>query len=143
MRAPSTQLPVGDAPATVGARQSHVKPKLPFPDSSFDVVTCVVSFDYLTRPREVMREVSRVLRPGGRVILSQSNRCFYTKAVKAWTDDMSDGAHLRVLSNYIHFADGAFGPITALDISPQGPGTNDPMYIVTAAKREVNEKTEV
>lgn len=113
----------------------NVKPKLPFPDSSFDAVTCVVSFDYLTRPREVMREVSRVLRPGGRLILSQSNRCFYTKAVKAWTDDMSDGAHLRVLSNYIHFGDGAFGPITALDISPKGPGTNDPMYIVTAAKK--------
>ena len=28
-------------------------PKLPYPDGSFDVVTCVVSFDYLTRPLEV------------------------------------------------------------------------------------------
>ena len=51
------------------------KPVLPFPDKSFDVVTCVVSFDYLTKPKQVMAEVARVLRPNGKVILSQSNRC--------------------------------------------------------------------
>ena len=28
-----------------------------YDDASFDVVTCVVSFDYLTKPLEVMREV--------------------------------------------------------------------------------------
>ncbi len=33
-------------------------PKLPFPDESFDVVTCVVSVDYLTRPLEVFKEAS-------------------------------------------------------------------------------------
>ena len=66
----------------------NVKPVLPFADKSFDVVTCVVSFDYLTKPREVMKEIARVLRPGGKVILSQSNRCFYTKAVGVWTADM-------------------------------------------------------
>jgi SAM-dependent methyltransferase len=38
-----------------------------------------VSVDYLTRPREVFREVARVLRPGGRFVLSQSNRLFYSK----------------------------------------------------------------
>jgi SAM-dependent methyltransferase len=93
-----------------------------------------VSFDYLTRPREVMREIARVLRPGGKLILSQSNRCFYTKAVGAWTRDMSDPAHLRVLSTYIHFADSKLGTPRVLDISPRGSGTNDPMYIVEAVK---------
>ena len=111
----------------------NTKPVLPFPDKSFDVVTCVVSFDYLTQPKEVMKEVTRVLRPNGKVILSQSNRCFYTKAVGVWTADMSDRAHLRVLSTYMHFTPG-LGTPKALDISAQGPGTNDPMYIVEAKR---------
>ena len=97
------------------------------------MVTCVVSFDYLTKPREVMAEVARVLRPGGRVVLSQSNRCFFTKAVGVWTADMSDAAHLRVLGTYVHFA-GGLGPPRAFDISPKGPGANDPMYIVSATR---------
>ena len=99
--------------------------KFPFRDNSFDAVTCVVSFDYLTKPLEVMKEIQRVLRPGGSVILSQSNRCFFTKAVAVWTSDMRDASHLQVLGNYIHFA-GGFDEPCALDISPRGPGTNDP-----------------
>ena len=31
----------------------NVDPKFPFEDSSFDVVTCVVSVDYLNKPLEV------------------------------------------------------------------------------------------
>ena len=112
----------------------NAKPKLPFADKSFDVVTCVVSFDYLTKPLEVMREVSRVLRPGGRVILSQSNRCFFSKAVGVWTRDMSDLAHLRVLGTYIHFAGGLEEP-RAFDITPKGDGVHDPMFIVSATKK--------
>lgn len=111
----------------------NAAPKLPFPDRSFDAVTCVVSFDYLTRPLEVMREVQRVLRPGGSLILSQSNRCFYSKAVGAWTADMSDAAHLRYLGNVVHFA-GGFDAPRAIDISPAGHGTNDPIFIVTAKR---------
>jgi hypothetical protein len=56
-------------------------PKLPYPDNSFDAVTCVVSIDYLIQPVQVLREVHRVLRPGGKVIVSQSNRCFPSKAI--------------------------------------------------------------
>jgi SAM-dependent methyltransferase len=80
-----------------------------------------------------MREVARVLRPGGRLILSQSNRFFFTKAVRIWTADPTDQAHLRVLGNYIHFA-GGFGQPQAVDISPRGAGTNDPMFIVEAKR---------
>eukprot|EP00316_Scyphosphaera_apsteinii_P004775 CAMPEP_0119317304 /NCGR_PEP_ID=MMETSP1333-20130426/42700_1 /TAXON_ID=418940 /ORGANISM="Scyphosphaera apsteinii, Strain RCC1455" /LENGTH=280 /DNA_ID=CAMNT_0007323203 /DNA_START=224 /DNA_END=1066 /DNA_ORIENTATION=- len=111
----------------------NVKPALPFKDKSFDVITCVVSFDYLVQPLQVIREVARVLRPGGKVILSQSNRCFYTKAVGIWTRNMSDAAHLRVLATYIHFAD-SFDTPKVIDITPKGPGINDPMYIVQAQK---------
>jgi hypothetical protein len=113
-------------------------PKLPYPDGSFDVVTCVVSFDYLTRPLEVMQEIARVLRPGGKVILSQSNRCFFTKAVGVWTQDMSDEAHLRYLRTVVHFA-GGLGDARVFDITPKpkglmSPGLNDPMFVVEATK---------
>tara|TARA_B100000795_G_scaffold238582_1_gene199798 strand:- start:8 stop:244 length:237 start_codon:yes stop_codon:yes gene_type:complete len=77
--------------------------------------------------------VARVLRPGGKLILSQSNRCFFTKAVGVWTADMSDSAHLRLLGTYIHFEPKMSEP-SAFDISPKGPGTNDPMYIVEATR---------
>ena len=59
-------------------------PTLPYEEASFDVVTCVVSIDYMTNPRSVMEEVCRVLKPGGRAIMSISNRCFPTKAVAIW-----------------------------------------------------------
>jgi hypothetical protein len=42
---------------------------LPFSSESFDVVLLQLSIDYLTAPIEVMKEVSRVLRPGGEVII--------------------------------------------------------------------------
>ena len=51
-----------------------VVPPLPFPDASFD---CVVSFQVIEHIREdaaFVREVRRVLRPGGRFIVSTPNR---------------------------------------------------------------------
>ncbi|CAN0089229.1 unnamed protein product, partial [Discosporangium mesarthrocarpum] len=52
----------------------NIEPKFPFPAESFDAVTCVVSVDYLSKPIEVFKEIRRVLRPGGKVIMSMSNR---------------------------------------------------------------------
>lgn len=62
----------------------NIDPQLPFPDNSFDVVVNTVSVDYLTRPLEVFREVSRVLKPDGIFIVVFSNRMFPPKAVQIW-----------------------------------------------------------
>lgn len=40
------------------AKNLNVDPKLPYDDKSFDVVTCVVSIDYLIHPIEVLKEVN-------------------------------------------------------------------------------------
>lgn len=54
-------------------------PRLPYEDNSFDTITNAVSVDYLNKPIEVFKEMHRVLKPGGRAIMSFSNRCFPTK----------------------------------------------------------------
>ncbi len=43
--------------------------ELPFADASFDVVTTVESFYFWPDPEANLREVSRVIRPGGRFLL--------------------------------------------------------------------------
>lgn len=43
---------------------------LPFADASFDAVICLQAFHYVAAPAEGVRELRRVLRPGGRVLLT-------------------------------------------------------------------------
>lgn len=42
---------------------------LPYPDDTFDLVVCGPSFHHLTAPRIVVREMARVARLGGRVVV--------------------------------------------------------------------------
>lgn len=42
---------------------------LPFPDGSFDVLTCANSFHHYPHQAAVVREFRRVLRPGGRLMI--------------------------------------------------------------------------
>ncbi|KAM7519321.1 hypothetical protein LguiB_018283 [Lonicera macranthoides] len=109
----------------------NVNPKLPFEDNSFDVITNVVSIDYLTKPIDVVKEMCRILKPGGMAIISFSNRCFFTKAISIWTSTC-DAEHVMIAGAYFHYA-GGFEPPQAVDISPN-PGRSDPMYIVYSRK---------
>lgn len=44
---------------------------LPFPDNSFDVVTCLEALEFMSNPEAVLRELARVLRPGGLMLITQ------------------------------------------------------------------------
>ena len=112
-------------------RDLNEDPTLPYEDNTFDVVTNAVSVDYLTKPLEMMKEVNRVLKPGGLAVMSFSNRCFPTKAVSVWTAT-GDLDHIWIVGAYFHFA-GGFQGLAAEDISPK-PGKTDPMYVVFARK---------
>lgn len=46
---------------------------LPYPDSCFDLVTCVETIEHLENFRALFREIHRVLRPGGVVIITTPN----------------------------------------------------------------------
>jgi SAM-dependent methyltransferase len=43
---------------------------LPFRDAAMDIVTCQFMFHHVERKGSAVREISRVLRPGGRLVLS-------------------------------------------------------------------------
>lgn len=43
---------------------------LPIEDSRFDSVVAIEVFEHLRNPRKAMEEIGRVLRPGGRVLIS-------------------------------------------------------------------------
>ena len=47
---------------------------LPFPDASFDHVVCLGVFEYLSTYDRALKEIHRVLRPGGLVIISLPTR---------------------------------------------------------------------
>ncbi len=47
---------------------------LPFSSSSFDVVTANMVFEHLEKPLQVLKEVHRVMRPGGRLLVHTPNR---------------------------------------------------------------------
>ena len=91
------ELMANDQLSDYEARNLNINPKLPYEDNTFDAVTCVVSIDYLIHPIEVLKEVRRVLKPGGKVIISQSNRCFPSKAIAMWLD-MNDRQHLELIN---------------------------------------------
>jgi len=67
-------------------------------DASFDVVTMWHVFEHLAEPREKLREVLRLLRPGGRVIIEVPN-------FGSWQARMGlpEWHHLDVPRHLLHF----------------------------------------
>ncbi len=47
--------------------------KLPYPDNSFDLVTCTEVLEHLENFRHVVREIGRVAKPGGTVFITTPN----------------------------------------------------------------------
>jgi len=111
----------------------NADPLLPFADGSFNSVLCCVSVDYLVRPVEVLREAARVLRPGGQVVITFSNRCFPTKAIRGWLETDDEG-HCAIVLDYLRRA----GAFDAAHLSLRTPASQwyqgDPLYAVTARR---------
>ena len=100
-------------------------PELPFPENYFDGVAVCVSIDYLIHPVEVVREAGRVLKPGAPLVVTFSNRAFWTKTVAIW-NQLSEAGRSQLVCWYLRKA-GNFE-----DIQPSNwiPDSGDPLYAV-------------
>ena len=79
--------------------------QFPFGDQSFDAVLIAVSVQYLQYPEAIFSEIHRLLKPGGMVIVSFSNRMFYEKAIAAWRD-ATDTGHIALVKRYFEAVPG-------------------------------------
>ena len=59
---------------------------LPFDDASFELIYCKQVLEHVERPRELLREVARVLEPGGSFAGSTSQlEAFHSRSTFNWT----------------------------------------------------------
>ncbi|CAL9219267.1 unnamed protein product [Arabidopsis halleri] len=83
--------------------------KFEFEDKYFDAVLCAVGVQYLQQPEKVFAEVYRVLKPGGVLIVSFSNRMFYEKAIRVWRDG-TEYSRIQLVVQYFQSIEGFTQP---------------------------------
>ncbi len=110
------------------------EPILPLSDQSIDAAMICVSIQYLQQPVELLREVARILRPGGPIVIGFSNRCFWTKAVAVWRA-LDDDGHVRLVNEYLRIA--GFADIQTHRLAQWVEDVSDPMTAVVGRARQV------
>lgn len=118
----------------------NTNPKLPLPDGEFDAVLNCVSVQYLQYPEAVFAEIYRILKPGGVVIVSFSNRMFYQKAIQVWRDG-SETTRIQLVRGYFQSVPGfsqpeiiARQPSVPSFLQLLGMGGGDPFYAAIAQR---------
>ena len=102
----------------------NANPQLPFESEQFDRACIVVSIQYLIKPVEVLGDVLRTLKPGGKLCVAMSHRCFPTKAILAF-HQLSPNDRISLVSDYLTRS--GFINVEFLDRSPEGA---DPLWLV-------------
>jgi methyltransferase family protein len=100
---------------------------LPLAGASVDAATICVSIQYLQKPVEILRELARLLRPGAPLVISFSNRCFWTKAVAVWRG-LDDDGHARLVELYLRRA--GFDPVEKHRLAEWIEDEHDPLTAV-------------
>jgi SAM-dependent methyltransferase len=118
----------------------NLSPIIPFADESFGAVLCNMSFEYLIRPDKICREILRILKPGGSLVISVSDRWFPTKVTRLWKrlhpfervgyilDNLREGFVNLSTTSYVGW------PRPADD--PHRLPNSDPLFLIAARKSE-------
>lgn len=72
--------------------------KLPFPDASFDIVTCRVAAHHFLDVRKFAREAARVLKPRGRLLVADTTVPDDDEAAASWQNEVEvlrDPSHVK------------------------------------------------
>jgi SAM-dependent methyltransferase len=99
---------------------------LPFDANSFDAVICTVSVEYLTRPFEVFENLARVLKPGGLLVYTVSNRWFAPKVIRIWPQ-LHEFERLGLILEYF-LASGLYCDVQTYSLRGLPRPEHDPYY---------------
>ncbi len=115
---------------------------LPFTDFEFDTVLCSLSIEYLIHPNLIIKELARVLKLQGVLLISISNRWFPPKAIRLWSK-LHEFERMGLIQEYI-LGSKSFANLFTTSIRnwwrPESDlrypelTTSDPIYIVGAEK---------
>lgn len=86
---------------------------LPYKDASFDLVTCTEVIEHLEHYRETLREMYRVLKPGGSLVLSTPNILNLKSRIRflvAGFHNLFGPLHVRESS--LHLTGGHINPVS-------------------------------
>ena len=59
---------------------------IPLDNKSIDYCLMVAAWQYLQYPENIAKEIARILKSNGKLIIAFSNRAFWTKAPNIWTN---------------------------------------------------------
>ena len=105
---------------------------MPFDDKQFDACTLSFSFQYLTQPVYVLRDLARLLKPGGACHNAFSNRLFPIKAVFCW-QTATDFQKAELVALCLDES-GLYETPSALQVVAPDKGC-DPLYVVSARRK--------
>ena len=108
-----------DRPADLHA-DPHYATLGQLPDESRDLIVCTGLLEHLPDPSAVIRELARILQPGGRLLLSASGVFSYHGAPENYFHFTPDGMR-KLLGNRLHLVElrGSTGPFETLGVLAQ------------------------
>jgi ubiquinone/menaquinone biosynthesis C-methylase UbiE len=71
--------------------------QLPYPDAHFSIVSCRLVFHHLEEPLVVLKEMNRVCKPGGRVVVADMAPAADKAAAVDQEERLRDPSHVRAL----------------------------------------------
>tara|TARA_B100001250_G_C19527668_1_gene668856 strand:- start:98 stop:586 length:489 start_codon:yes stop_codon:yes gene_type:complete len=69
----------------------NINQNMPIEDSTIDIGLIVAGWQYLQYPEKISSELRRIIKSDSRLIISFTNRAFWTKSPKIWTNSTDEG----------------------------------------------------